>query len=443
LNIFLLDVYKKCNFRVSKDTNGGFGTGNEFGKGIFPSLLTYIKKKSTDFPPLYLAYLSGVLRSKGHKVLYGRNKFPPKDTDIVLLSSSIVEHNTELEWGKLLKSKNYKNIGYVGPFATVMADEYLKVGDFVVLGEPEFYFHANQIKLPLKGKLVNNKAIHIDQLPFPDWDIFNIKNLRYGLYGGGGVFFPMLASRGCPHSCRYYCTYPLQQGTTLRNRSAKNIVDEIEYLKKRYNLKTILFRDPVFSMNRKRTIEFADELIKRKLNVKFVIETHLNYLDDELVDKLKKAGLITIKIGVETPNKDILDNNNRKGIMVDTQEEKIRKIEKKGVKVICFYMLGFMQDTWESCIKTIEYAKKINSAGAQFSILTPYPGTKFYEDIKERIFEKNFDNFTQFRLVYKQDSLNPKQIEKLKNIAYSTYYLRLSLLFKYIKMRFFNKKFIK
>src|SRR3990172_4277892 len=203
MKFFLLDVYSPRKYRVSKDTNGGFGTGNDYGNSRFTSLLSWIKKKTTDFPPLSLAYVAGVLKSQGHSVICERNKLPPKDVDIVVLPSSIVEFSSEIEWGKKLSDSGFR-VGFIGPFAAIKCNAYLSAGDFVVMGEPEFFFLKNTEKEKLKGKLYSNNTIPLDDLPFPDWDSFDIGRLRYRLYGGGGLFFPILASRGCPCSCRFY-----------------------------------------------------------------------------------------------------------------------------------------------------------------------------------------------------------------------------------------------
>jgi radical SAM superfamily enzyme YgiQ (UPF0313 family) len=101
-------------------------------------------------------------------------------------------------------------------------------------------------------------------------------------------------------------------------------------------------------------------------------------------------------------------------------------------------MLGLPHDTWETCLETIQYAKALNTAGAQFSIFTPYPGTPFYEGVKDRISSPRFDDFTQFNLVYKHRTLAHEEIEALKNIAYRDYYLRLSWITKYLKERFLH-----
>ena len=104
---------------------------------------------------------------------------------------------------------------------------------------------------------------NLDDLPYPKWDeiLHNLNNVNklFGNYKS----VPILATRGCPYSCSRYCVYPLQQGKKVRQRNTKKIVDEMEYWNKKFNVKMFIFRDPVFSINRKHTIEFCEELKNR------------------------------------------------------------------------------------------------------------------------------------------------------------------------------------
>jgi len=439
MNFFLLDVYQERNLRVSKDTNGGYGTVNDYGGGLVSRFLSRIKKSNVDFPSLTLSYTVAALKKQGHRVSYGRNSMPPPDTEVVLLLSSIVEHSAELEWGRLLKGKGF-HVGYIGSFARMMKDSYLAAGDFVVDEEAEFFFLTPVTKEKLRGVVSSGASrLSLDDLPFPDWSLFQKKNLKYGLYGAGTSFFPMLATRGCPFSCRYYCTYPLGQGTVVRFRSPKNIVDEIERLIKEYGAQTILFRDPVFGINRGKTVELLEEIIRRDLKIKFVIETHLSLLDEEMIKLFSRAGLITVKVGIEAADSGRLESYHRKDVNRSSELETIRKLERAGIGVICFYILAFPTDTWDSCVGTIKHAVMLNTIGAQFSVCTPYPGTAFYDAIKDRITAKKFDDFTQFNLVYKHDHLTPLDVDKLMSLAYNKYYSRPSWAFKYISHRIKNR----
>ena len=155
---------------------------------------------------------------------------------------------------------------------------------------------------------------------------------------------PILATRGCPYSCFKYCVYPLQQGRKPRHRSARNIVDEIEYWKNKLNIRMFIFRDPVFSINKKHTIEFCNELISRKLNIRFVIETHLRILDSELIKKLKNAGLKAVKVGVESGVEEVLKSASRFTVKKDEQLSKIRELEKNNILISAMFIIGFPTD---------------------------------------------------------------------------------------------------
>ena len=116
---------------------------------------------------------------------------------------------------------------------------------------------------------------------------------------------PILGTRGCPYSCFSYCVYPLQQGRKVRQRNPKFIVDEMEYWVKK-GITMFTFRDPVFSINRKHTLDFCDEMKNRNLKCYFIIETHLRILDKELINRLKEIGLKAVKVGVESFDEDVL-----------------------------------------------------------------------------------------------------------------------------------------
>ena len=193
-----------------------------------------------------------------------------------------------------------KKIYVIGPFATSNPQKYIDAGGIVISGEPEFYFLKNlDLKAKEDKKIVTFEHDYsLDDLPYPDWGNV-IKNNKTSLLFGTEKSLPILATRGCPYSCFKYCVYPLQQGRKPRHRMPEKIVDEIEYWNKKHAVKMFIFRDPVFSINKKHTIDFCNNLIKRKLNIRFVIETHLRILDTELIQILKKAGLKGVKVGVE------------------------------------------------------------------------------------------------------------------------------------------------
>ena len=427
MRVLLLDVYiPNAKYRICKDTNGSYGTANDYGDALFPKILSKIAKKTNFWPPIYLMYIGSVLRNQGHEIHYLNNIENEDKYDCIIMSSSIVCHESELNEIKRIKNKS--KIIVVGSFVTNTPKNYLDLGVKVIFGEPEFYFLRNELSKILENKneqsfnsvLKDNQ--NIDNLPMPCWDIV----LDRLLFSGGltkKTCIPIMSERGCPYSCFNYCTYPLAQGRVPRSRSSKAIVEELKYWSNEYGVKEFVFRDPVFSIDRERTINLAKMIINEKLDLKFTIETHLNNLDYDLIKLLKKAGVFIIRVGIESVNDDVIKNAKRFSLKKSKEKEKIEMIRSFGIKVIGMYILGFETDTKESCLRTIKYAKELNTYIAVFSVFTPYPGTPVYINFKEKITSKKFEDFNQWRLVFNHQNLTAKEIRGLLDHAFTTYYL--------------------
>lgn len=440
MKILTLDIYKNVDHRISKDTSGGYGTGNNFGDSLLPKYLKRKLKKIHDWSPMFLAYTISVLNDKGHEVVF--SKVLPKDYedyDAYIVASSIVCCESELEIIKKLSSIG-KKIFAIGPFATNIPQVYVDAGAHVISGEPEFFFLKTDNFLDnLNEKIIKfNHDYDLDDLPYPAWDqmIKNPKNVS-NLFGNYSTI-PVLATRGCPYSCFKYCVYPLQQGRSVRQRNVSKIVDELEHWKNKMGIKMFVFRDPVFSINKKHTIEFANELINRNINIKFIIETHLRILDEELIILLKKAGLSAVKVGVESANTEVLKNANRFTIKKDDQLKKIRELEKNKIQVSAMFILGFPSDEEESMNKTILYAKKLNTTYAQFSVWTPYPGTPVFKEFEDKIIVKDYESFDQYNLIYRHKTLSPATVRKFLDKAYKKYYSSPVWGFKFLKSFMLN-----
>lgn len=433
MKILIIDTYKDRSYRISKDTSGGYGTGNNFGDSFFTKFLKKTLKKIHDWPPMFAIYTHSVLLDNGHDVDFLQDL--PDDFekyDLFIITSSIVCCETEIQLIKKINKKH--SIFVIGPFATTKPEIYYDAGATVISGEPEFYFLQNNnfIDDCKKEIIFIKNNFELDDLPFPKWEKIIKNTKKVSLLFGSYSTLPILATRGCPYSCFKYCVYPLQQGRKVRQRSPKNIVDEIEHYKKKMNVEMFVFRDPVFSINRNHTIEFVKELKKRKLNIRFIIETHLRILDTELVNLLKEVGLKGCKIGVESANEKVMIDVNRFTIKKDHQYEKIRELEKNKIQVSAMFIIGFPSDTKNTILKTIDYAKKLNTTYAQFSIWTPYPGTPIFEEFKDKIFAKKYEDYDQYRLVYKHENLDEFKLRKLLQKAYESYYVRFSWVKKFI-----------
>jgi radical SAM superfamily enzyme YgiQ (UPF0313 family) len=397
-----------------------------------------------NFPEILPAYLHALLKRQGHTFTYAHNALHPA-ADVVLIQTSIVNYTAELEWAARLKREHPgKRIGFVGGMASNNPHLYLEASgfgqdDFVVAGEAENALLEADIadfSGLVNGELVDN----LDDLPFPDWSHLGDQKTRdYTLLRTPkGRFLPMQSSRGCPMSCGFYCTYPLVQGAKFRARSPENVVAEIEYLQNSYDVTTVMFRDPIFSLKMGRVERICELILKKGLKLSWICETHPRYLNPELDALMARAGCVTVKLGVESGDLEVMSKSRRAAPDLLYQEEIIRCLEQHGIDVLAFYILGYFDDTHRSVLRTIEYAERLNTYGAQFTIATPYPGTGWYKDLQRQghfDLDENYEHYNQYRLVYNHPNLGAGELEDLKNLAYRRYYPR----WAYVKKNFLKR----
>jgi len=443
MKFLILDAYPSDDWRLVKDTAGGYGTGNDFGNSFFSKLINNFVSKMIAMPPMYAMYVHSIIKNKGYEVNYSRNvddKVKIQESDYIIMPTSIIAHETEK---KVLNSllKQNKKIFLIGIFANVMSNEYGSSNSYIVKGEPENFFlnlNYNENELSLyfeegtsQRNSSNGMVSNLDDLPFPDWSDYvkkyPLKNNFVGF--NSKIAIPLSASRGCPYSCFHYCTYPLQQGRKVRSRSVQNVIKEIKYWIEKLKTNKFTFRDPVFSINRKYTVSLCEQIIKENLKVEFQIETHLKNLDDELILLLKRAGLKMVYVGIESSSLNILKGIKRFTVDNDQQYQIINELKKNGIIVKSMFMLANPDDTVETIKNTIEYSKLLPNQLVQFSVFTPYPGTPAYNEFKDKIIVNDFEKYNQYNLVYNHKSLNNDVLIKLKNLGYRKFYFNIRNLF--------------
>ena len=441
LKVALINVTNNTkNYAMNKDLNGGFGTADDYGDSLTSKILQFIKKRSIKLPIISFAFLQAVLKEKGYQVKYFEGKLPKygEDYDIVLIYGTVVDYKNENWACRVLKDRFPKaRVGFFGPFPSRNPGVF-NSGDFVLLGESESFFMNDFKKLDQLTGSVNVSALtDMDKLPNPDFEGFPIQEYSYAPAISEKPFVALQASKGCPYSCRFYCTYGEYQGPKIRQRSPKKVVDDIVYLQKKYGVKGVQFRDPTFGLIKPFIEDFCHELQSRNVKIKWGMETRLDLLNETNLKLMFDAGLRNLNVGIETNNDEIAKINKR-GLVEQTHQEKIIKYcSKIGIKVSAFYILGYEGDTLETVRNTIKYAIKMNTPLARFAISTPYPGTGFYDQLKKenRILTDDYEKYTQFNLVYKHNNLSQEQLKKLLEEALRKYYFRPSYFLSFLRWK--------
>ncbi|MDD5148719.1 MAG: radical SAM protein [Candidatus ainarchaeum sp.] len=434
MKITLLNVFSEEKHLFNKDVMGGYGESLNIGRSMRAKIIERLKSSGVKLPLLSFGYLAGIFEKKGFEVEFRTNSIP-EDSGLVIVSSSIVDCKTELAWIERIKKETKSRVGVIGPFAGAVPDFYLKKADFVVSGEPEQFALSLKKGEKPKGIIKSRPVAGLDSLPFPAWKFFPVKEYSYYPLVKKKPFLPIASSRGCNFQCNY-CPYRAHYGNS-RMRSVENTLSEIKRNVSEFGMKGMLFRDPLFTVNKKRSAEIADGIIKNKLGLEWGCETRLDCLDIPLLEKLYEAGLRSLNIGIESSDSKILESASRKPIEIKHQESMIEHCGRLGIKVSAFYILGLPDDTEKSIRRTIEYAKKLDTHIAQFFICTPFPGTEFFEETKKSIFEKDWEKFDSFTPVFRHKNLSPEQILALKEKAFQEYYFRPSYMAKFLARNFF------
>jgi radical SAM superfamily enzyme YgiQ (UPF0313 family) len=408
--------HKNCTL---KDVAGGYGTVFTIGNSWFARLLEVAKRRIASIPSVTAAYLDSILSAHGAHVVIKNNALEP--ADLVLIASSITDCNYEKELGQRAKREFGAKVGYFGTLAATVPEFYQEAADFVVQGDIENL--APQLakgQIPA-GVIDAGFVSDLNDLPFPTWDQFNLRKYKYSIITARGITLPMLSSRGCPYTCGY-CPYLVN--SRYRVRRAENVVEEIEYLAKRYGICGISFRDPMFTFHRSRTMEIAQGILSKGLNIRFGIETRTDKLDEEQLRLLHRAGLRSLEIGIESSDEGLLLENLRKAPGKEQQEKVIDLCHRLGIRVIANYILGLSNDTVAGVRNTIAYAKKLNTFAIQFTVTTPYPGTLLYNSLKEHIVEEDWEKFNGWTNVYTHPTMTSEELHRLREEAYVSYHLR-------------------
>lgn len=357
---------------------------------------------------------------------------------------------------KIIKKIN-RNIILIcgGVHSTALPYETLETSDFDILcyGEGDITIveiiktdNINALK-KVKGifyKDKNNK-IHttsprdlikdLDSLPLPAWHLYDLTKYKSSkLSAKYSPVGPIETSRGCVYKCAY-CNKKIF-GATFRFKSVKRVVKEFEYLKK-CGFREIHVWDDMFTTHMPRAKEICDEITRRKIKISWALTCgiRVNNVDQEIFHKLKKAGCHAVYFGVESGDQEILNRIN-KGITLEQAKRAVYMAKKAGLETVTFFMLGLPGETKETIKKTINFATHIGSDYAKTTILTPYPGTKIFDEFDEKgvIITKDWAkyNFHSASKVYNHPTLSWKELEKYYTKFHRKFYFRTGYIFNRI-----------
>ena len=433
---------------------------------INPNERLSVLEDSLKVPPLGLAYIAAILEENKYQVkivdltvenvedeilINQIKRFEPKIIGLTCMTPFV---SRVKELAEKLKRDFEVIIVVGGPHATALPEnlinnEYI---DFVIYAEGEYSFLklADSIirkRIPIEQvqgiiykrnkEFIKAKSIpyikNLDSLPFPARHLLPMD--KYSLpHSNAEKITSILTTRGCPYNC-VYCDYKFLMGDKIRTTSPKRVVDEIEYCLKNFSIDYFNFRDSTFTLNENRVHKICNEIIKRKLNIRWDCTARTNLVTQRMLNEMKKAGCELVSFGIESGSQKILDWANKK-ITLEQSYNAVKMAKRAKLNTLCYFVLGLPPETKETAKKTIKFAIKLNPDYASFGLVTPFPGTPLFDyAINKNLikFDKNQDYI--FKSLFNDPILLTKNFTKKELVntlrwAYLRFYFRLGYILK-------------
>ncbi|MBU1164146.1 B12-binding domain-containing radical SAM protein [Patescibacteria group bacterium] len=374
--------------------------------------------------PLSLATIAAILQDKGHEIRFldanvlnytvqktidSINEF---ESEVLILTTTPIDRwecpNSHINnIFKILDATKAKHKIITGSHGTVDPDWIFNKSkaDIVVKGEPEKIVEETVDNLSAKGQLVDvkgisfkqdKKIIHnsqagrindLDALPLPAYELLPME--KYHASGFKDPFSIMMTSRGCPYSCTF-CLKAMSEGNYI-SQSPERVLIEIEYLIINFGIKSIYFQDWEYLVDIPRVEKISDLLINNEIKISWGCNARATDIvrNQDIIEKIKKAGCFKINIGLESASDQILENINKKTTQKDLKQA-IYILRENKIDVGYYVLINCPGEDKETIQETVNFILDHDLKVKNFNPAIPYPGTKLYQKLKELNPDKKF-----------------------------------------------------
>jgi len=376
-----------------------------------------------------------------------------KQYDVVAITSMTPQIYSALEVAEMAKEQGCTTI--IGGYHPTLVPEFVakhEYIDFTVRGEGENtfkeiidYIDGNKNNVSIKdidgisylnkdGKVIHNAdrqlERNLDNFPMPRRDLLKGKLYTYL----GTTTRQVETSRGCPHNCKFCCIIKMwrnpNQPITYRTKSISRIMREVYDVNKREKPDFIFFCEDNFTINVKRTHKILDTIIKSGIHDKmhFSCQSRVDtlYRNPELIEKLYQANFRQVFLGIESVHQQSLDAMNKKNTTPAMVKIVVKSLRDKGISIFGGVIIGFPGETKRMVRQNIQNTIELDLDCVQFTPITAFPGTDFYDDMKEkgRITTNNYKFYDLFHPMMGTPELTSKDMYRLVAEAYAAFYLK-------------------
>lgn len=323
------------------------------------------------------------------------------DADIIAISGMGHAIIRSIDIAKEFQKRG-KTVVMGGYMVSLMPEEAKKYCNSVMIGDGEKAF-PQMLADYENGQLQDFYDMPLDVLsfPLPKYGVFKNKKI--------GDFLPVQAGRGCPNSCSFCSVYCLYKNRYMR-REIGEVIRDIAHIKSLGYKKFLLLDDNILS-DKAYMIALCHEI--EKLDMQWLSQCEISIAeDDELLRAVAKSGCISLSFGIESISQESLNSMQKAWAKVENYKAQIQKIQSYGIDVSTEMVIGADGDTIESIRKTADFITENKITAPRFYILTPIPGTKFYEQMQAqgRLTSENIYEFNGAFAVHKPKHMTPEQL---------------------------------
>lgn len=265
-------------------------------------------------------------------------------------------------------------------------------------------------------------------IPLPRHELFLNKRYRFP-FVRRYPFTALITNFGCPFSCSFCIANKL----FFKYRRPKEVLEELSYIAS-LGIKEVFFEDMSFGIPKENALELCRKMIERGMDFSWTCFSRVDLLDRKMLWLMKRAGCHTIIFGVESANEKILKDYSKDYTLKKVMDT-FRTCRELKIKTVATFILGLPEETLDSCLRTIKFAKEIDCDYASFNIAVPRPGTPLRDKaIGEGLIRPGEMDFDHSGGTIRSASfhISDKRLLRLKRRANLEFYLRPNYIYRRI-----------
>lgn len=422
-------------------------------------LFGHFARRNSTWPPLNLALLAAIAEQHGHTVtiLDGEAEQIPLDIMVqraVAMKPDVIGFTATSPFFHISKTvaEGIKRVAPAipivvgGPHITIMKEKaLLPAFDYAFIGEaeeswPRFLNVLQQggdvstvagLIIRRNGTPVSTgqpaDITDLDVLPVPSRHRLDMSRYKLGTLRGRLPFTSIQTMRGCPWKC-IFCASEALKTTEMRVRSPRSVVNEMKHVVEQFGTRHFYIVDDVMTLWKEHILEIAERITQEKLDITFEGSTRANLVEDEIIARLVKSGLIRLSFGLETVDPEIRKTM-KKQVPLEHYVRANGICNKYGVEALNSVMIGLPGETRETVRATLTFLRNAREVKqANFAIAVPYPGTEFHDlavrgDKGVKLMTEDFSEYRRYgSAVTTVGDLTPRDLIDLQNEGFVSIY---------------------